>query len=427
MNTDSVVSEVRDPGAGGGLARYARRLVFSHLARIEKGRIAVVEGEARHTFGKMDGLQATVVVRDPAFYPEIAFGGSVGAGEAYMAGSWSADDLTALIRIFLLNRRALADLEGGAALLTRPLHRFLHAVRKNTREGSRRNIAAHYDLGNDFFALWLDPTMTYSCNLFEREDATLEEAAAAKYDRLCRKLRLGPEDRVLEIGGGWGGFAVHAAKNYGCRVTTTTISRQQHDWARERFAREGLTGRIELLFEDYRDLRGKYDKLVSIEMIEAVGHHFLDTYFRVCSDRLEDDGMMALQAITITDQVYESHTRSADFIKRYIFPGSFIPSVSAIVRSVAEVTDMKLYHMEDLAPHYARTLRAWRERFGAHLEEVRRLGYPESFIRMWEYYFCYCEGAFLERYLGDAQMIFAKPDCRPKSSEVCPCARSSMS
>jgi cyclopropane-fatty-acyl-phospholipid synthase len=217
---------------------------------------------------------------------------------------------------------------------------------------------------------------------------------------------------VLEIGTGWGGFAVHAAKNYGCRVTTTTISRQQHDWAKDLFAREGVADRVELLFEDYRDLTGKFDKLVSVEMIEAVGHHFLDTYLKVCADRLKDDGMMALQAITIIDQAYEAQIKSVDFIRRYIFPGGFIPSVAAITRSLAKVTDLRFFHLEDMTPHYARTLHVWRERFFANLDAVRKLGYPETFIRMWEYYLCYCEGAFRERYIGSVQMVLTKPDCQ---------------
>ena len=399
-------------GFAGILSGIARRAVFSHLEKIERGSITVIEGVERHAFGSEDGLAATITVHDPAFYTDMAFGGSIGAGEAYMAGFWSTDDLTTLVRIIVLNRRVLTDIEGGLAAFTQPLHWLMHALRKNTQAGSRKNIEAHYDLGNDFYRLWLDATMTYSCNIFERDGATLEEAATAKYDRICRKLAFRPDDHVLEIGTGWGGFAVHAAKHYGCRVTTTTISQQQHDWAKERFEREGVADRVELLFEDYRDLKGKYDKLVSIEMIEAVGHHFLDTYLKVCSDRLKDNGMMALQAITIIDQAYEAQIRSVDFIRRYIFPGGFIPSITAITRALAKVTDLRLSHLEDLTPHYARTLQVWRERFFANLDAVRKLGYPETFIRMWEYYLCYCEGAFLERYIGNVQMVLAKPDCR---------------
>lgn len=400
-------------GFSGMLVGIARRAVFSHLEKIERGSVAVIEGSRRHAFGRSGGLTATITVHDPAFYTDMAFGGSIGAGEAYMAGFWSADDLTMLVRIIVLNRRVLMDIEGGLAAFAQPLHWLMHTLRKNTQEGSRKNISAHYDLGNEFYSLWLDRSMTYSCNIFERDQATLEEAATEKYDRICRKLALSRTDHVLEIGTGWGGFAVHAAKRYGCKVTTTTISRQQHDWARELFEREGVTDRVELLFEDYRDLRGRYDKLVSIEMIEAVGHHFLDTYLTVCSDRLKDNGMMALQAITIMDQAYESQIRSVDFIRRYIFPGGFIPSVQAITRSLAKVTDLRLFHLEDLTPHYARTLRTWRERFFANIDAVRKLGYPETFLRMWEYYLCYCEGAFRERYIGSAQMVLTKPDARP--------------
>jgi cyclopropane-fatty-acyl-phospholipid synthase len=400
------------------LVGIARRVLFSHLGRIDRGSILVIEGNDRHAFGTQGGLAATITVHDPAFYTDMAFGGSIGAGEAYMAGFWSADDLTTLVRIIVLNRRVLTDIEGGLAAFAQPLHWLMHALRKNTQEGSRKNIAAHYDLGNDFYALWLDATMTYSCNIFERDDATLEEAAIAKYDRICKKLQLGPQDHVLEIGTGWGGFTVHAVKRYGCRVTTTTISRQQHDWAEELFIREGIADRVELLLKDYRNLTGKYDKVVSIEMIEAVGHHFLDTYLKVCSDRLKDNGMMAIQAITIVDQAYEAQIKSVDFIRRYIFPGGFIPSVAAITRSLVKVTDLRLFHLEDLTPHYARTLHVWRDRFFANIDAVRKLGYPETFIRMWEYYLCYCEGAFRERYIGDVQMVLTKPYARP--AEILP-------
>jgi cyclopropane-fatty-acyl-phospholipid synthase len=391
----------------------ARKAVFAQLRKLERGRIILRDGDEQYAFGAEGGLSATITVCNPSFYADMAFGGSIGAGEAYMDRYWTCDDLTALVRIVVLNRRLLIEMEEGLAAVSQPLHWLLHSLRKNTHMGSKRNVEAHYDLGNSFYQLWLDRSMTYSCNIFEREDATLEEAAMAKYDRLCRKLQLGPKDHVLEIGTGWGGFAVHAAKNYGCRVTTTTISRQQHEWAGEVFKREGIADRIELLFEDYRDLRGKYDKLVSIEMIEAVGHHFLDTYLRACADRLKGDGVMALQSIVIEDQAYEAQIRSVDFVRRYIFPGGFIPSIEVIVRSLTRVTDLRLYHLDDITPHYARTLRTWRERFFANIEAVRKLGYSEAFIRMWEYYLCYCEGAFLERYIGDVQMIFTKPGARP--------------
>jgi cyclopropane-fatty-acyl-phospholipid synthase len=303
-------------------------------------------------------------------------------------------------------------MEKGLTWLTAPLHILFHLLRSNTKKGSRLNIIAHYDLGNDFYKLFLDETLTYSCGIFEREDSTLKEASLAKYARICQKLDLSPKDNVVEIGSGWGGFAIYAAQNYGCRITTTTISAAQYDLAKELIDKAGVAHKVQLLLEDYRDLRGKYDKLVSIEMIEAVGHKYLDTFFRSCSKLLKEDGMMLLQAITIKDQVFDQHKRSVDFIKRYIFPGSCIPSITAMSRSLARASDLKLFHLEDITPHYARTLSTWRQRFFANIEKVRDLGYPETFIRMWEYYLCYCEGGFAERYLGDVQMLLTKPLCR---------------
>jgi len=278
--------------------------------------------------------------------------------------------------------------------------------------GSRKNILAHYDLGNDFYALFLDETMTYSCAIFEQENSSLKQASEAKYDRICRKLQLAAGDRVIEIGTGWGGFAVHAARNYGVQVTTTTISDEQHQFARQRIKAAGLEDRITLLKKDYRDLSGKFDKLVSIEMIEAVGHQYLPIFFRTCSRLLKDDGIMALQAITIGDQIFDRHKRTVDFIKRYIFPGSCIPSITAISIALAKATDLRLVHLEDITPHYARTLREWRRRFFTNIKKVRALGFSDTFVRMWEYYLCYCEGGFAERYLGDVQMLFVKPLCR---------------
>ena len=402
--------------AGTSLQRLGRRLLLARLARLQLGELTVLEGGQRHVFGRRspaDGdLCATLEVLHPQVFADTAFGGTVGGGESYIRGLWRTDDLTALVRLFIANRAVLESLEGGAARLSAPLRRTLHWLNRNSHDGSRRNIAAHYDLGNDLFALMLDETMAYSCGIFEREDATLHEAQIAKFERICRKLRLSPADRLLEIGTGWGGLAIHAARHYGCRVTTTTISREQHEWARAKIEAAGLADRITLLLEDYRDLRGRYDKLASVEMIEAVGHQFLDTYTAQCSRLLEPHGAMLLQAITIQDQLYEPALASVDFIQRFIFPGSFIPSITAITDSVRRVTDMKLFHLEDIGPHYATTLRRWRENFHARLPEVRRLGYPEEFVRMWEFYLCYCEGGFLERQIGDVQVLLTKPGCR---------------
>ena len=399
------------PALAGVLARWSERLLRTQLSHLQHGTLTLVDGTRRDTFGRASercALQATLQVRDARFYAETAFGGSVGAGESYMAGDWSCDDLPALVRILLHNRAVIDGVDGGLARFTDPLRKLLHAAARNTRDGSRRNIGAHYDVGNDFFALWLDPTMMYSSAVFEHAGMTLEQASIAKLDRICRKLDLQPGDRVLEIGTGWGGFALHAARHYGCHVTTTTISREQHAWARERIDAAGLGARITLLADDYRDLTGRYDKLVSIEMIEAVGHQYFDTFFRCCSDRLKPGGTMLLQAITIADQQYEAARDSVDFIKRHIFPGCCIPSVAALSASVARASELRIIGLEDIGPHYATTLAHWRQQLLKQADRVRALGYPDAFLRMWEFYFAYCEGGFAEGALGDAQILLTR-------------------
>ncbi|MFZ4859415.1 MAG: class I SAM-dependent methyltransferase [Desulfuromonadaceae bacterium] len=397
----------------GILHKIARNLVLKALSAVRQGRIILVDCDQRREFGDPDArLSATVRVTHPDFYRRVAFGGTIAAGEAYMDGFWNCSDLTSLIQIMVRNQEAQQELEGGLARIAGPLRRLLHRLNDNTRSGSRRNIAAHYDLGNDFYRLFLDPAMAYSCGIFERDDSTLEEASAAKFDRICRKLGLAPGMQVLEFGTGWGGFAIHAAQNYGCHVTTTTISRQQHDHSAERIAAAGLGNQITLLQKDYRDLSGQFDRLVSIEMIEAVGHRHLPTYFRTFAERLKPDGAGLIQAITMPDHLYDRYLDAPDFINRYIFPGSCCPSLHAISDAVARSTDLRLNHLEDLSPHYARTLRAWRNAFHANLEQVREMGFDERFIRMWEFYLCYCEGGFAERFTGVVQMMFSKPGYR---------------
>jgi cyclopropane-fatty-acyl-phospholipid synthase len=399
----------------GPIQALGRRVLLGHLASLPQGQLTLVEDGERLTFGRRSAgcdLATTIEVRHPQFWADAAFGGTVGAGEAYIRGDWACDDLTALVRLMVVNRDVMNAMDSGFAIVTAPLRRILHWLNHNSPAGSRHNIAAHYDLGNDLFSLFLDETMAYSCGIFETPQSTLYEASVAKFDAVCRKLDLRPGERLVEIGTGWGGLALHAAKHYGVHVTTTTISREQHDWAAELIAREGLADRVTLLLEDYRDLAGTYDKLVSIEMIEAVGHRYLDTYLGRVSSLLEPHGAALIQAITLQDQFYEDALKSVDFIQRFIFPGSFIPSVAVILESMRRSTDLKLFHLEDIGPHYATTLRAWRERFMARLPEVRALGYPDEFIRMWEFYLCYCEGGFLERQLGDVHLLFTKPRCR---------------
>lgn len=401
----------------GALDRWLGRVLAGKLEDLRRGSLELVDETAgtSRVFGESADrafARARLTVHRPRFYARALLGGSVGAGESYAEGDWTADDLTALVRIFVANREALNGLDSGWGAVRRPLERALHRLRRNSIKGSRENIRAHYDLGDDFFAQFLDETWMYSCGIFPREDSSLRDASTEKNDRICRKLRLTPADHLLEIGTGWGGFALHAAQNYGCRVTTTTISAAQHERARGRIKAAGLEGKITLLKEDYRNLRGRYDKLVSIEMIEAVGLENLDVYFNTCSDRLKPAGSMLLQSILIRDQYYDAARRSVDFIQKHIFPGSGIPSVSAIAGAVARRTDLFMAHQEDLTPHYARTLRAWSDRLAANREKVLALGYPETLYRLWQYYFGYCEGGFLEKSIGVAQFLFTKPDFR---------------
>lgn len=391
------------------LTSLAERGVRTQLDALDRGRLTLIDGARTSVHGGGDELDATVMVSDPGFYRAVAFGGHVGAAEAYAEGAWSTPDLPALVRLFVRNRDVLDGMETGLARVAQPLRRLLHAWNRNTRTGSRRNIQAHYDLGNDFFRVFLDDTMTYSAGIFEEPESTLRDASIAKYDRLCRKLDIGADDRVVEIGTGWGGFALHAASTYGCRVTTTTISAEQHAFATRRIREAGLNDRVTVLLQDYRALEGTFDKLVSIEMIEAVGHHYFETYFARCAHLLAPHGLAAIQAITIQDRFYESARREVDFIKRHIFPGSCIPSISALSGAAAP-TDLRLVHLEDLTPHYAETLRRWRSRFLDQWDHIATQGFDERFKRIWDFYFCYCEGGFDEAVLGSTQLLFAKPE-----------------
>ena len=393
---------------------HAKRILHGQLENLQHGELILNDGNEQHLFGRKDERlpkAIAITVTDPAFYSSIVMNGALGAGEAYMDGYWECDDLTGVVELFLCNRRYLEHIAPGKKL-SRPLQMLQHLLRRNTLKGSRRNIEAHYDLGNELFRLFLDETMMYSCGIFQQPDATLQEASEVKLERICRKLQLKPADHVLEIGTGWGGFAIYAARHYGCRITTTTISKKQYDYALQRIREAGLEDRITLLFDDYRELSGSYDKLVSIEMIEAIGHRYFDTYFRKCTELLKPDGMMLLQSITIADQRYPLAKKSIDFIQRYIFPGGCLPSVAALGDVIARKSDMRVFHLEDIGPHYATTLRHWRERFQANREKVRQLGYPERFIRMWNYYLAYCEGGFREQVIGTVQLLIVKPQCR---------------
>jgi cyclopropane-fatty-acyl-phospholipid synthase len=392
-----------------------RKALLGKLSLLQNAVLTIADPLGEYVLGTeaKDRLSAKIDISDMRFYRQTALGGSIGAAESYMDNHWQTDDLTKVVQILVRNRDLLDSMEGGLATLGNQLLKFWHFANRNSQAGSRKNIAAHYDLGNDFFKLFLDQHGMYSSATFLYPGMSLEQASTVKLERICQKLQLQENDHVIEIGTGWGGFAAYAVKHYGCKVTTTTISKEQHQAAQQRFEKEGNADRITLLMDDYRDLQGCYDKLVSIEMIEAVGHHYLDIYIKQCADLLKPDGLALIQAITIEDRYYQRALKSVDFIKRYIFPGSFIPCVSAIIASTAR-TDLRLINLEDQGESYALTLNIWRARFMAALEQVRAQGYNEEFIRMWEFYLSYCEGGFKEKSISNVQLLLAKPSNRRK-------------
>lgn len=395
------------------LDRLLRQRMLQQLQPLHDGKVRIADALGTTTLGTAaaDSKAIEIRVGDPGFYRAVAANGSVGAGEAYIKGLWQCDDLVGLVRLLVRNRDLLDGMETGLARLGGWALRSWHALRPNTRSGARRNIAAHYDLGNAFFATFLSADLMYSSALFAPGD-DLERASLRKLERLCQKLRLKTGERVLEIGTGWGGFALHAARHYDCHITTTTISREQHALATARVAEAGLQHKVDVLLQDYRDLRGQYDKLVSVEMVEAIGAPNLPGYFDALGRLLKPDGLAVLQAITIEDHRYAQALRAVDFIKRYVFPGSFIPSLAALLSAKTRSSDLALVHMEDFGLSYAQTLQCWRERFLAQRDHVRAQGFDDEFLRLWEFYLAYCEGGFRERSIGVAQLVLAKPGCR---------------
>jgi cyclopropane-fatty-acyl-phospholipid synthase len=392
-----------------------RAAALAVLRRLRHGELHLVDGAERYRFGRATAacpLSVAVTVHHPGFYRALLTGGSRTLALSYIDGDWDTDDAVALTRIACLNLGRIDDLQTALAPLTTPLQRGLRWFDRNTRPRSVQRVRQHYDLGNDFYSLMLDETMMYSCGVYATPETSLHDAQLAKLERVCRWLRLTPDDHVVEIGTGWGGLAVHAAQHYGCRVTTTTISREQHAHAVRRVGEAGLRGRVNVLLEDYRDLRGTYDKLVSIEMIEAVGSQYFDRFFAACSRLLAPDGLMFLQAIVTSDPLFRTTRYGRGFANEVIFPGGCLPSVTAMLASVGRVTDMRAITLEDITPGYPRTLLAWRDNVDANIERITAMGFDERFQRMWRLYLSFCAGAFLERRISDVQLLFAKPRFR---------------
>lgn len=398
---------------GGWLDNVARSLVLKTLAQIKFGYLVLEEKGEVHFFGdETSEIKAHISVNHPLVYRYVLFRGTIGSGEAYMHNAWWSPDLVQVIRLFVSNMSTLRNMDSGWSWVYKSLGSVGHRFRINSKSGSRKNISAHYDLGNDFFSLFLDDTKLYSAAIFSDKAKTLEEASLNKLAHICKRLNLSDRDHLLEIGTGWGGMAVYAAKNTGCRVTTVTISKEQYDYARAWVKREGLENKIDVRLQDYRELSGKFDKIVSIEMVEAVGYQYYSRFFSLCSQLLNEDGLMLMQAITIQDQRYARERDRADFIQTYIFPGGCLPSNEIIAQHVSADTNMQIVGVEDITLDYAKTLSEWKQRFFASLDEVKAQGFDEVFVRMWDFYLSYCEGGFRERVISTAQFLFAKPRCR---------------
>lgn len=392
------------------LTNIYKKLVTKAFSSIETGQVVLVDANERTVFGDPSSvLKATIIVNDKAMYKAFALSGSVGAGEAYILGHWSCDNLTSFIEIFAINEKQLDEFEKKFAFFSNIAHRFNHIKNKNSESGSKKNIVAHYDLGNDLYESFLSKEMLYSSAVYPTKEATLEEAQQYKLKRICEQVELQKNDSVIEIGTGWGAFAIYAATHYDCHVTTTTISDEQHDYVANKISELGLESKITLLKLDYRQLKGKYDKLVSIEMIEAVGHEYLPSFFTQCGELLKDDGAMLIQAITIGDQRYKHYLKNSDFIQQYIFPGGCLPSLNEMSEQIKNNTDMVIHTVNDIGAHYARTLADWRSRFIKSWPDLDRSKFDERFYRLWLFYFAYCEGAFRARATSTVHLMARKP------------------
>ncbi|WP_434928482.1 class I SAM-dependent methyltransferase [Shewanella sp. HL-SH2] len=391
----------------------AKKILLRALAHLAEGQLTIVDASQSHVFGHPESdIHATMQVLHPGFYRQVVFGGSIGAGEAYIQGHWSSPDLTKVVQIFARNLALLDNIERYFSWLSNGLNRVKHIFNRNSQAGSKRNILAHYDLGNDMYQQFLDPEMMYSSAIYPANDASLAEAQLHKLDTICQRLDLKPGQTLLEVGTGWGALAIYAAKHYGVLVTTTTISDAQYDYALSRVKSEGLLDKVTLLKQDYRELTGVYDRVVSIEMIEAVGHEYLPGFFEKLQHMLKPEGRLLIQAITIADQRYNSYRKSVDFIQRYIFPGGCLPSISEMSRHIANKTDMVIWSLDDIGLDYARTLKHWHDNFDMAKSTITKLGYGDDFIRMWKFYLSYCEGGFLERATSTVHLTAVRPGYR---------------
>ena len=430
------MAEIAEKMAYSWVDTLARNNLFNLLKKIQTGQVRIIDAYGETNFGNLEAntlsnnlaadptnskqsnqkitqdnnLQVVIYVNDPNFYRQVLISGTVGGGESYVRGDWYADNLTAFVRILVINMHVLQATQKGFASLAKPMFQWFLWTTQNTKRQAQKNISAHYDLSNQLYRLFLDESMMYSCAVYSEQAQDLYQASLHKLSRICQKLDLQPDDHLLEIGTGWGGMAIYAAKEYGCRVTTTTISQQQYDYASAWVEKLGLSDRIEILLKDYRDLDGQFDKLVSVEMVEAVGEKYLPVYFKHCGQLLKPNGRMLIQSITIVDQRFKEYANSMDFIKRFIFPGGCLPSVQVIADQLSKRTNMVVRHIEDIGLHYARTINDWRERFFSQLDAVKKLGFDEQFIRLWEYYLCYCEGGFKERSISTIQLLCSKPE-----------------
>ena len=413
MKVNQLADQVASSKNSTFLSSIFKKGVMNKFKHLQYGSIKILEGDEVLSFGDLGSNdKVTVTIHSNEFYVFLGSGGVTGVAEAYMAGYWTADNLVLLLQIVLKNKKILLSLDSGFAKLISPINKLIHWSKQNTLKGSKQNILAHYDLSNDFYKLWLDPTMTYSCGYFNNDSVSLEQASIEKIDRICRKLKLNENDHILEIGTGWGSFSLYAAKQYGCTIDTVTISDAQYEYASGKIESSGLGSKINIFNKDYRKIEGQYDKIVSIEMIEAVGHQFIPEYFSKISSLLKEDGLLAIQGITYNDQNFEQYKNSVDFIKKYIFPGSCLISVAQISDVIKEYTDLAIVDMEDITKHYAETLNRWKVNFMNVIPEVKKMGFSEAFIKMWEFYFVFCEAGFLERNIGDVQLVFSKSGAR---------------